>query len=78
MSLRFRIDFGRLCKNAVKHWDFILEIVSGNDKATACTVAFPDVVLWPCVAEATTVLMLPIGCVLPDRFVNLPLTLRKS
>ena len=32
--------------------------MGGNDKATACTVAFPDVVWWPCVAGAMTVLML--------------------
>ena len=29
-----------------KRW----EMLGGNDKATACTVAFPDVVWWPCEA----------------------------
>ena len=29
-----------------------------NDKATACTVAFPDVAWWPCVTVAMTILVL--------------------
>jgi len=48
------ISFRKIFEDWRKRW----EMMGGNDKATACTVAFPDVVFACCRSQAMTVLML--------------------
>jgi len=49
------ISFRKIFEDWRKRW----EMLGGNDKATACTVAFPDVVWWPCCrSQAMTILVL--------------------